>query len=442
VTKLVGVCLLLLSGGLALELRQPPDDASNVRLVAVGPGWARSSVNAVIFRQHSVATFGDTQVVAYYDASGRMILARRSLGETQWEKSTTQYRGNVRDAHNAISLAFDGHGVLHVAWDHHGQPLNYVRAVAPASLQLTGRQPMTGRRENRVTYPQFVNLPNGDLLLAYRDGQSGAGDVLLNRFELDRGRWRAVNHPLISGEGERNAYLNGFVVDRRGRWHVSWCWRETADVATNHDLAYAVSSDQGKTWTTSTGRRYRLPIVAATAEIIWTIPQSRELINQTTMTVDGANRPVVATYFREAGEEVPQYRIVWHDGARWRASQVGRRVRPFTLGGGGTKRTPISRPLITADEQGAIYVVFRDEERGGGISVAVSRDPARTSWDVSQLWGPPVGRWEPTHDPNVWRTRGELHLFHQRVGQGDGETLEEMAPQMVSILEWRPRGGH
>jgi hypothetical protein len=26
----------------------------------------------------------------------------------------------------------------------------------------------------------------------------------------------------------------------------------------------------------------------------------------------------------------------------------------------------------------------------------------------------------------------------QRVGQGDGERLEDMAPQMVSILDWRP----
>lgn len=213
-------------------------------------------------------------------------------------------------------------------------------------------------------------------------------------------------------------------------------------MATNHDLAYAVSSDQGKTWDDSTGRRYRLPIVAATAEVIWKIPQSRELINQTTMTVDGANRPVVATYFRAAGEAVPQYRIVWYDGARWRASQVGRRSRPFKRGGGGTRRVPISRPLVASDERGAIYVVFRDEERGGGISVAVSRDPARASWDVSELWDPPVGHWEPTHDPDVWRTRGELHLFHQRVGQGDGETLEEMAPQIVSVLEWRPGGGN
>ncbi|MGH9160837.1 MAG: BNR-4 repeat-containing protein [Vicinamibacteraceae bacterium] len=193
-TTVVGVLFFTFAGAVALEQRESAsstssDKAPAVRLVSIGPGWARSSVNAVIFRQHSLATVGNRQVAAYYDADARMVLARRSLGQTAWDTSATQYRGNVRDAHNAISLTFDGRGVLHVAWDHHGQPLNYARGAAPGSLRLTARQPMTGERENRVTYPQFVNLPNGDLLVAYRDGESGAGDVLLNRFDVEGGRW-------------------------------------------------------------------------------------------------------------------------------------------------------------------------------------------------------------------------------------------------------------
>ena len=47
--------------------------------------------------------------------------------------------------------------------------------------------------------------------------------------------------------------------------------------------------------------------------------------------------------------------------------------------------------------------------------------------------------WEPTYDPEVWRTQRELHLFVQRVGQGQGETTEDIPAQPVSILEWRPR---
>ena len=45
--------------------------------------------------------------------------------------------------------------------------------------------------------------------------------------------------------------------------------------------------------------------------------------------------------------------------------------------------------------------------------------------------------WEPTFDQNLWNRRRELHLFVQKVGQGDGERLEDVAPQMISILEWK-----
>lgn len=31
-----------------------------------------------------------------------------------------------------------------------------------------------------------------------------------------------------------------------------------------------------------------------------------------------------------------------------------------------------------------------------------------------------------------------MHLFVQRVGQGDGETEQAIAAQTVSIMEWKP----
>jgi hypothetical protein len=83
-----------------------------------------------------------------------------------------------------------------------------------------------------------------------------------------------------------------------------------------------------------------------------------------------------------------------------------------------------------------VHVIFRDEERGGGISVATSADAARADWRVSTLLDKSVGQWEPTHDPVAWQSRRTLYLFVQRVGQGDGESLEDVPPQPVSILHW------
>jgi hypothetical protein len=305
---------------------------------------------------------------------------------------------------------------------------------------------MTGERAHEVTYPQFYHLPGGDLLFVYRDGRSGAGDVVLDRWDVRAGVWRPVAHPLIAGEGERNAYVSQIAVDDRGGWHVSWTWRETWDVATNHDILYATSPDQGASWRTSAGEPYTLPIVAASAEVAYRVPQASGLINQTTMAVDRLGRPHIATYWRPAGSTVPQVHLVWHDGAAWRASQVGERTLPFELGGGGTRRIPLSRPLVLIGRDDAAYVVLRDLERGKGIWVAVSRDTARADWRFQEIWADDVGQWEPTHDPVVWRRDGRLHLFVQRVGQGDAETLEDLAPQPALVLEWTPpraavRGG-
>jgi hypothetical protein len=107
------------------------------------------------------------------------------------------------------------------------------------------------------------------------------------------------------------------------------------------------------------------------------------------------------------------------------------------LSGGGTKRIPVSRPLVVA-RGGGVHVVFCDEERGTGISVATSTDTAHAVWRVRTLSASPVGQWEPTHDAVAWRREGTLYLFVQRVGQGDGESLENVPPQPVFILEWNP----
>ncbi|MEO8336241.1 MAG: BNR repeat-containing protein [bacterium] len=399
----------------------------------VGIGWAKSSVNAVIFRTNSVVTHGRTQYTAYYDDSARVVLAKRTLGSDSWEVKTTSYTNDVTDAHNAIAIGVDGRGVLHVAWAEHNKPLHYARAVKAGSLELGTVQMMTGQHEERVTYPQFYQLAGGDLLFVYRDGRSGSGDTMLNRWDSKRAEWRVVAHPLISGEGARNAYVNLMAFDTRGGWHVSWVWRESPDVASNHDVMYAYSPDEGRTWRRSDQRAYTLPITASTAEIAWSVPQNHELINQTTMTVDEARHPIIATYWRAEGSEVPQFQLVWHDGAKWRASQVGTRTQPFRLSGGGTKRIPVSRPLVIAGG-GAVHVIFRDEERGAGISIATSKDHAREVWRVSTLSKTPVGQWEPTHDPVAWRRDRKLYLFVQRVGQGDGESLENILPQPVLIL--------
>jgi hypothetical protein len=136
------------------------------------------------------------------------------------------------------------------------------------------------------------------------------------------------------------------VPTPRAAIHLSWVWRDSPDVASNHDLCYARSADGGRTWSRSTGEPYTSPSPPRRPSTLARIPQNHELINQTSMTADAAGRAVHRDILPPEGTEVPQYQLIYRDGTGWHIQQVGELKTPFRLGGGGTKRNPISRPQI------------------------------------------------------------------------------------------------
>ena len=407
--------------------------ASAQRLIEIGKGYSSTSINTTVFRNSSLVTFKRHQYTAYYDAEGYMVLGKRELGSAQWELQRSPYKGNVADAHNVISLMVDGDGYLHVAFDHHAQPLNYCRSTAPESLILGEKEPMTSKDETDVTYPEFYRLSNGDLLFAYRSGLSGRGNLILNRYDLKQRRWQRIQDVLIDGEGQRNAYWQ-LYVDPQDVIHVSWVWRETWQVETNHDLCYAYSPDGGKTWCQSNGKIYNLPIRKADAEYACRIPQNSELINQTSMSTDAEGHPYIVTYWRDPDSSIPQYRMVWHDGSTWHNRPIMNRTQAFSLKGGGTKMIPISRPRIAVDK-GRAFFLFRDVERGNKVSMAYTPDIRNGEWQVTDLTDFPVDAWEPSFDTELWKQDRRLHIFVQETHQGDGERQIASEPTPVYVLE-------
>lgn len=402
-------------------------------LVGVGEGYSQTSINTAVFRNNSLVTQGDMQYISYYDADGYLTLAKRRLNSEKWTIQRSQYKGYVKDAHNIISMMIDGKGFIHVSFDHHGNHLNYCRSVSPYSLILGDKQPMTGIDENDVTYPEFYRLLGGDLLFVYRSGASGRGNLVMNRYDVKHSKWSRAQNILIDGENERNAYWQ-LYVDAEGTIHLSWVWRESWLVETNHDICYACSKDGGRTWQKSTGENYNLPIRINNAEVACSIPQHSELINQTSMCTDESGHPYIATYWRAVGDSVPQYRLVWNDGKIWHTSQVSHRTTPFSLSGGGTKMIPIARPRLAIDK-GRMYYIFRDEERGSKVSMAYTDDVLDGKWQIIDLTDFAVDAWEPSYDTELWKSQHRLHLFVQHTRQGDGERTVNFAPQMVYVLE-------
>jgi hypothetical protein len=409
----------------------------------VGKGWSGTSVNAKVFRKNSLVSDATHQYVSFYDSAGQVILGKRALNSDAWELKVTPYTGNIWDAHNTISIMVDGHGYLHVSWDHHGGPLNYARSVAPGSLDLGPKINMVNSFENEgVTYPEFYSLPDGDLLFVYRYGASGAGNIVLNRYSTENQLWTRVHDNLVSGEGQRNAYWQ-MSVDHMGGIHLSWVWRDTWDVSTNHNLCYAYSPDGGGSWESSKGIALDIPVTYDTSEIIWEIPQGSSLINQTSITTNGDGNPAIASYWTAPGDSVPQYFVVYHQNGAWQLSQASHRKMPFYLGGGGTLRIPMSRPQLLAEVSGTgtqFYLVYRDEEAGNRIVLASASSEGVMNWTTRVVEGLEVGQWEPSYDTELWRNRGDFSLFVQKVAQGEGgEKAEELAPQPVKVFQLAKR---
>jgi len=405
--------------------------------------WAGSSVNVLANQSSTLLTDGNFQYAAFYAADSHLVLARRALNEEKWETRPSDFTGNVADAHNTVSIGIDGEGYLHVTWNHHANPLNYCRSVAPGSLELGPKMAMTGQREQSVTYPMFFREPNGGLLFLYRDGRSGRGNVVLNRYTLKNHAWRQLHENLIDGEGARSAYLAA-AIDWTGALHLAWNWRDSSDVATNHDLCYAKSPDGGQTWTTSNGTPLTLPITATTAEYALKIPQNSTLMNPPSLTTDAAGHPFIATYWAPAGTNVPQFQLVRHDGAKWSVTPITQRNQSFSLQGTSTKRPPISRGVILTKQSAVAtteaHLVYRDDDREGRITLTSCENIDAPIWKTLELTANSVGAWEPSIDAVQWTRFGQIHLLVQSVQQQDGNDSSPTAvpPSPISTLSWNP----
>ena len=410
------------------------------KLSEVGEGWAKNTVNTAVFRKNSLVSDKKHQYVAYYNGDGFLVVGKRRWKEQQWELKNTELKGNAKDAHNVISIMLDGDGYLHVAFDHHNSNLRYIKSLQPHTLDFTAEIPMLGEQERVVSYPEFFKLPNGNILFMYRDGGSGNGNLVINTYNLLTKSWQRLHSKLIDGEGKRNAYWQSYVDDK-GRIHISWVWRESPNVASNHDMAYAYSDDAGRTWKKTTGEIYALPITAQQAEYAVRIPEKSDLINQTAMSADANGNPFIASYWRAKDADKPQYKLIYFQDGRWHTQSYDFRTTSFSLGGYGTKQIPISRPQLLVKGQGEnvkIWMLFRDQERDNAVSVLTWTKRQPNKHTLLDIYTDSVAAWEPTYDTEYWRRKKRLSLFIQHTVQVDGEGLMDSKPSMVKVLDWKP----
>lgn len=290
--------------GLTLAAALPSAAAASPQgLVAIDLVWSAHPV------QFGLAATDDVIVVAYYDASRQLSLASRPRHDPAGWRYHKLPSWTGWDSHNALSVAVDRDGHIHVIGNLHNDPLLYFRSEAPGDIRGMKRivTLVDERLERRMTYPVFLKTADGRLVFKYRDGGSGDGNEIYNVYDEGTQRWSALMpRPLVDGEGKRNAYFAGPVRGPDGRFHLAWVWRETPDAETTHDPSYAVSDDLVN-WTRSDGSALSLPIRLENAEIVDPVPAGGGIINNNVVPgFDTAGRTLIAyqKYDAQGGTQV------------------------------------------------------------------------------------------------------------------------------------------
>ncbi|MCH5376526.1 MAG: BNR repeat-containing protein [Planctomycetes bacterium] len=454
--------LLTCSPGMAGDAAQP-----GVRMVAdtvidqaalnfVSGPWG-TCINGQTFQEHAVASCQGHQYATYFHGSGRLAVARRKLPDGPWERIYfDDYTIHHNDVHNVAVLGIcPGDGTIHLAFDHHNHPLHYrvsKRSVVSRPDGLKWEASLFGpttsmldgaTRLERLTYPMFAPGWHGGLLLYYRIGGSGDGDWYLTEYDPTDSRW---SRPLaflskdgsFQGSDSRCAYLNGLQYDSRGRLHVTWCWRETPDLQTNHDLMYAYSDDRGRTWQNNAGetigRSGPSPVnVESSGIIVAPIAFGWGMMNQLTQDVDGQGRVHAVVWRNPPDAPKPNHDLnAWRFYHHWRdeSGQWHGQALPFF----GRK------PRLVVDASGDALMVFNKgpdleyhgREQGGKLHVAAATAKSQwTDWRVVFTSDRDfVG--EPRVDLLRWRSERQLSVYVQQKPEQPGN------PSPLRLIEFEP----
>ncbi|AHM62884.1 hypothetical protein D770_23195 [Flammeovirgaceae bacterium 311] len=100
-----------------------------------------------------------------------------------------------------------------------------------------------------------------------------------------------------------------------------------------------------------------------------------------------------------------------------------------------------ARPQVLVKNAGdntSVLMLFRDEERGTKASAAVINSLSSGKWTIKDLTEESLGSWEPSYDTELWKEKGILNLFVQKVEQVDGEGRASIPPQPIRVVEWKP----
>lgn len=281
------------------------DETSNadeiVQTIKIDSVWAGHPVRFCLY------TNENRQYIAYYNANRNAVVGQRNLSDDQFDlhilPATTreEARGTSTvlgwDSHNSLTIGIDKAGFIHLSGNVHNHPLTYFRSTKAHDIStLEQIFEMVGSEEQQTTYPHFLMTKENEMLYHYRDGGSGNGNEIYNKYDVESKVWsRLLDVPLTDGQGLMSAYQTQPRVMKDGWYHMYWVWRDTPDCSTNHDLSYMKSPDLVK-WYNAFGEEFDLQVTYdKKLVIVDPIPPKGGIINHAAkLVLDDNNKPVFA----------------------------------------------------------------------------------------------------------------------------------------------------
>ena len=310
--------------------------ASETTRYQILESWDVTPVISHLSVEFCLLTAGDTQYIGFYDSQRSMTVGIQKTDTNDWQFQTLPSEIEW-DSHNYITMALDRARQLHVTGNMHGDPLVYFRTEEAGDLSTLQPMPMVGEFENRVTYPQFLQDHQGQLVFNYRNGGSGRGIRFYNIYDEGEQRWsRLLDTAVFDGERKINAYPFPWVQGPDGWFHTHWVWRHTPDAATNHALSYVRTRDL-RSMESVFGDPIDLPIrIHHTELLVDPVPSGGGIINGGHKLIFGSdNRPILA-YHKHDAEGNMQLFVARPEAERWQIHQITDSEQPVPFGGRGS----------------------------------------------------------------------------------------------------------
>lgn len=305
-------------------------------------------------------------------------------GSWQWQRIVLEDRTLPDITHTQPSVGIDSKQRVHIAYNMHNMPWQYVMSRTPCSIDdfefrgtpMTDANLHTAYEENRspwadagsaaipgnqITYPAFFNDRNGDLYVTYRFAVRPARPWLergfgggIARFDVGAQHWSAIggdvplsdrdarpatadtaSHP-FTWELGWSVYHPRLWFDRNNAMYVTWMWRkEQAGIDTTNP-SFAMRPNAQAAFRRADGSAYELPIGLSKVGLIDAFEPDHVFHAGTSITTDQQGVPLVVL---ESDDKTPRM-LATYDSAkkRWRAEP-----------------TPAGAPWVICEDDGTCW---------------------------------------------------------------------------------------